>query len=75
MKKWTPNELGKWADLVMLDKNPLDPSIPDEALSEIRVLMTLVGGKVVYDAETFTPPPPDVRRAKDREEFIDNTTE
>ena len=68
-------EPGKWADLVVLDRNPLDPSMPDEKLSEIKVLMTVVGGQVVYDAETFTPPPADVRRAKDGEQFIDNETE
>ncbi len=41
-------EPGKLADLVVLDKNPLDPGIPDEELSEIKVLMTVIGGKVAY---------------------------
>jgi predicted amidohydrolase YtcJ len=41
-------EPGKLADLVVLDRNPLDRSIPDEDLSEIQVLTTLIGGKVMY---------------------------
>ncbi|MDA2935546.1 amidohydrolase family protein [Acidobacteria bacterium AH-259-D05] len=41
-------EPGKLADLVVLDKNPLDRSIPDEALSDIKVLSTIIGGEVVY---------------------------
>lgn len=43
-------EPGKFADLIVLDKNPLDPALPDEELSEIKILMTMVGGKVVYQA-------------------------
>ena len=31
-------EPGKMADLVVLDKNPLDSSVPDEGLSDIQVL-------------------------------------
>ncbi|MEE2838986.1 MAG: amidohydrolase family protein [Acidobacteriota bacterium] len=41
-------EPGKLADLIVLDKNPLDTSVPDEALSEIKVVTTLVGGEVVH---------------------------
>ena len=41
-------EAGKKADLAILDKNPLDRSIPDEELSEIKVLATVIGGEVVY---------------------------
>ena len=41
-------ETGKLADLVVLDQNPLDRNIPDEDLSEIQVLATIIGGKVVY---------------------------
>ncbi len=41
-------EPGKLADLVVLDRNPLDRSIPDEDLSEIHVLTTIIGGKVMY---------------------------
>ena len=57
-------EPGKWADLVVLDNNPLDPSIPDDAISEIQVLMTVLGGEVVYDRATYVLPPADVRRAR-----------
>jgi len=41
-------EPGKLADLVVLDKNPLDRSIPDEDLSEIKVVATIIGGEVAY---------------------------
>ena len=41
-------EQGKLADLVILDRNPLDSAIPDEELSEIKVLMTIIGGEVAY---------------------------
>ncbi len=41
-------EVGKLADLVILDRNPLDRDIADEELSEIQVRATLIGGEVVY---------------------------
>jgi len=41
-------EAGKVADLAVLDKNPLDRDIPDEDLSEIKVVATIIGGEVVY---------------------------
>lgn len=41
-------EPGKFADLIILDKNPLDPKLPDDRLETIRVLMTMVGGKLLY---------------------------
>ena len=43
-------EPGKLADLVILDKNPLDPDIPDDDLSEIKVMTTMIGGRVAYDS-------------------------
>ena len=43
-------EAGKRADLAILDQNPLDRNIPDEDLSEIEVLATIIDGKVVYGA-------------------------
>ncbi len=46
-------EPGKFADLIVLDKNPLDPARSDDELSEIKILMTMVGGKVVYQAADF----------------------
>ena len=41
-------ETGKLADLVVLDKNPLDRNVPDEDLSEIKVVATIIGGEVEY---------------------------
>lgn len=68
-------EAGKLADLILLDRSPLDPSLPDEDLSTIQVLMTLVGGQVVYDAATYKHPSEAVRRARDGMSHIDNETE
>jgi predicted amidohydrolase YtcJ len=42
-------EVGKLADLIVLDRNFF--SIPDEDIANIRVLQTVVGGKVVYQAK------------------------
>ncbi len=39
-------EPGKLADLAVLDKNPLDSNIADEDLSEIKVVATIIDGKV-----------------------------
>jgi predicted amidohydrolase YtcJ len=38
---------GKLADMVVLDENLM--TAPEETLHSIQVLMTLVGGKVVYE--------------------------
>jgi predicted amidohydrolase YtcJ len=38
---------GKVADLVVLDRNPLD--VAPEKISDCRVIMTMVGGKIVYE--------------------------
>ena len=43
----------KPADLIVVDKNPLDPALPDEQLAPIRTLMTMVGGKVVFRHTSF----------------------
>lgn len=40
---------GKWADLVILSRNPL--TVPVEDLVDIEVLMTMIGGDVVYCAQ------------------------
>lgn len=70
-----PGQLLKLADLIMLDRSPLDPSLPDEDLSTIQVLMTVVGGQVVYDAATYKHPSEAVRLARDGMSYIDNETE
>lgn len=41
-------EAGKLADLIVLDRNFLD--IPAEDIANTKVLQTMVGGKIVYDA-------------------------
>ena len=41
-------EQGKFADLIILDRNPT--TIPNEDIANVKVLMTVVGGKIVYKA-------------------------
>lgn len=41
-------ELGKYADMIVLDRDLT--TTPDDQLSETRVLSTIFGGKVVYEA-------------------------
>jgi hypothetical protein len=41
-------EVGKLADLIVLDRNVLD--IPPAQIADVKVLETVVGGQVVYDA-------------------------
>jgi predicted amidohydrolase YtcJ len=41
-------EVGKLADLIVLDRNPLN--VPAEEIAKTQVLETIVGGKVVYRA-------------------------
>jgi predicted amidohydrolase YtcJ len=42
-------EVGKLADLIVLDRNFFD--IPAEQIADIKVLMTVVGGRVVYQSD------------------------
>jgi predicted amidohydrolase YtcJ len=44
-------EVGKLADLIVLDRNLFE--IPAEEIADIQVLMTVVGGKVVYQSDRF----------------------
>jgi hypothetical protein len=44
-------ETGKLADLIVLDRNPLQ--VPAEEIAQVRVLLTTLGGKVVYQAPAF----------------------
>ncbi|MCE3604397.1 amidohydrolase [Massilia sp. P8910] len=44
-------EVGKLADLIVLDRNFFQ--IPDEEIADIKVLQTVVGGKVVHQSPAF----------------------
>jgi predicted amidohydrolase YtcJ len=44
-------EAGKLADLVVLNSDFLDAAqVPDEAIRKVRPVLTMVGGRVVFDA-------------------------
>jgi predicted amidohydrolase YtcJ len=44
-------EVGKLADFIVLDRNVL--KIPADEIAQVKVLQTVVGGRVVYQAENF----------------------
>ncbi len=44
-------EAGKLADLIVLERNVL--TIPADEIAQVKVLQTVVGGRVVYQAEEF----------------------
>jgi predicted amidohydrolase YtcJ len=46
-------EVGKWADLVVLDRNLFEVSLQE--MAETAVLLTLLGGEEVYRDPTFRP--------------------
>jgi len=50
-------EVGKFADLIVLDRNAL--KIPAEEIAQVKVLQTVVGGRTVYEADGFEAPRPD----------------
>jgi len=45
-------EVGKLADMIVLDRNPL--TIPAEDIAHVRVLQTLVGGRAVYSVNELS---------------------
>ena len=47
-------EVGKLADIIVLDRNFFD--IPAEQIAEIKVLQTVVGGRVVFESDNFAAP-------------------
>ena len=46
-------EVGKFADLILLDRNPLQ--ISPEDIANVQVVETVVGGKIVFAAEKHQP--------------------
>jgi predicted amidohydrolase YtcJ len=52
-------EVGKWADLVVLSDDPL--AVSAEQIDHLQVLLTMVGGQVVYRRPGFAEPIPDRR--------------
>ena len=42
---------GKYADMLVLDRDYL--TVPADAIKDLKPLMTIVGGKIVYDAKTL----------------------
>jgi predicted amidohydrolase YtcJ len=44
-------ELGKWADLVVLEEDLL--TAPEDRLKDLPVRMTIVGGRIVHDSSSM----------------------
>ena len=55
-------QAGRLADLVVLDRDYL--TIPADQIKDIAPVMTMVGGRIVYEAQTITMPAYWVARAK-----------
>ena len=50
-------EAGKLADLVVLSDDYLDPKhVPDETIKHITSVLTIIGGKIVYDNHVLRIP-------------------
>ncbi|MBI4454294.1 MAG: amidohydrolase family protein [Acidobacteria bacterium] len=49
-------EVGKFADMVVIDQDYF--KIPDKEISNIKVLMTVLGGEIVYASPNFGPVDP-----------------
>jgi predicted amidohydrolase YtcJ len=50
-------EAGKLADLVVLSDDYLDPKrVPDETIKRITSVLTIIGGRVVYDSHVLRMP-------------------
>ena len=45
-------ESGKWADLIVLDRDYM--TVPETEISKIQVVLTLVGGQIVYQDSVMT---------------------
>jgi predicted amidohydrolase YtcJ len=53
--QWTGSlEVGKLADLIVLDRNFFDISTAE--IADIKVLQTVVGGRVVFQSDKFAQP-------------------
>lgn len=55
-KEYGVIEPGRWADLVVLGQDYM--TVPEDDISEIPIRMTVIGGKVVYDANRDQVPRP-----------------
>jgi predicted amidohydrolase YtcJ len=44
-------EVGKFADLIVLDRDPF--KVPAEEIAKVKVLQTVIGGRVIYEALGF----------------------
>ena len=44
-------ERGKWADLIVLDRDYM--TIAENEMNKIQVLLTMVGGRIVHKAANF----------------------
>jgi hypothetical protein len=42
---------GKYADIVVLEKNPM--KVPTSKIAETKIMITIVGGKIMYSSASF----------------------